>query len=170
LSTPAIASKTSTESVKSTLKNSIFNAPPELLQDVARVFTELASRKAESEPDIEGILTRLISTSDFSKESSISKENDSKEHSLSPEFYGADSKKAEAAKRQLSSGRAKLEKQRTLERVRCFTTATEESKVAAEKIPESNGMEKEICMIVEVVLPWVKGHETEAVQEELIKE
>uniref|UniRef100_A0A914CFY0 Pericentriolar material 1 protein C-terminal domain-containing protein n=1 Tax=Acrobeloides nanus TaxID=290746 RepID=A0A914CFY0_9BILA len=141
-----------------------------------REETENLQQSSDNQPSLRAKMVQLLDANlvskevDDDKESSISKENDSKEHSLSPEFYGADSKKAEAAKRQLSSGRAKLEKQRTLERVRCFTTATEESKVAAEKIPESNGMEKEICMIVEVVLPWMKGHETEVVQEELIKE
>lgn len=78
--------------------------------------------------------------------------------------------KAEAAKRQLNSGRAKLEKQRTLERVRCFTTTSESAKVAAEKIPEGNGLEKEICLIMEAVLPWIKSHDAEIAAEERIIE
>uniref|UniRef100_A0A9J2PZ85 Pericentriolar material 1 protein C-terminal domain-containing protein n=1 Tax=Ascaris lumbricoides TaxID=6252 RepID=A0A9J2PZ85_ASCLU len=61
----------------------------------------------------------------------------------------------EQAKRRLSTSKAKLQKQRTLERVRCFT-GDESGEEKNEE--ELRGLERDICRIIEGVLPWIKEH------------
>ncbi|TKR64572.1 hypothetical protein L596_025081 [Steinernema carpocapsae] len=104
-------------------------------------------------------------------------------HSASPDYdvasrkVSCESKRAEEAKRQLNSGRAKLEKQRTLERIRTFTAKDEmctlkpptSPRISPKTTATTTPLERDICLIMEAVLPWIKEHEAEEVDEALIE-
>ncbi|KAK0420496.1 hypothetical protein QR680_014720 [Steinernema hermaphroditum] len=105
-------------------------------------------------------------------------------HSASPDYDPSrkvsceSQSRAEEAKRQLSSGRAKLEKQRTLERIRTFTAKDEQQlspnrlsvspRVSPKSTATTSPLERDICLIMEAVLPWIKEHEADDVDETLI--
>ncbi|KAH7716195.1 pericentriolar material 1 protein-like protein [Aphelenchoides avenae] len=111
--------------------------------------------------------------SDSATRRSLSSAN---EHSASPDACSTDLKKAEVAKRHLSSGHAKLEKKRTLERIRSFTTGKAEAAATGHASegdlpPESNLLEKDICLIMDkAVLPWLAQHELDKVDGGLVDE
>ena len=70
----------------------------------------------------------------------------------------------------MNSERGKLVKQRTLERVLHFAEA---GPTAVEKNADDttvSALEKEICLIIEHVIPWLKKHENDKATLELLFE
>uniref|UniRef100_A0A0N5AY14 PCM1_C domain-containing protein n=1 Tax=Syphacia muris TaxID=451379 RepID=A0A0N5AY14_9BILA len=77
--------------------------------------------------------------------------------------------KAELAKQHLNSGKGKLQKQRTLEKIRY---ATEDDNLNASEENQGNleELEKNIYAIVGGVVQWIKDHSDENASEELMKQ
>uniref|UniRef100_A0AC35F6Z5 Uncharacterized protein n=1 Tax=Panagrolaimus sp. PS1159 TaxID=55785 RepID=A0AC35F6Z5_9BILA len=81
-----------------------------------------------------------------------------------------DETKRAAAISEINSARGKLQKQRTLERVRIFATSGTTSFDKTVEEPDTNGVEKEICLIIEHVVPWLNKNENEKVTPKFVTE
>uniref|UniRef100_A0A7E4UYP7 PCM1_C domain-containing protein n=1 Tax=Panagrellus redivivus TaxID=6233 RepID=A0A7E4UYP7_PANRE len=70
---------------------------------------------------------------------------------------------------QLNSARGKFEKQRTLERIQNFASSGGTSfEITGEDVASS--VEKDICLIIEHVVPWLNKHDDEVITPELATE
>ncbi|VDK45069.1 unnamed protein product [Anisakis simplex] len=193
LSTPP----TTTQTVKSDdcqkcihlMHQSLLTADSQVLNRFADIITKLAN--AQNVPELRDFLQTLFNSSEQSfpaQAASVEKEE------LDASKYGSDqaarvgtrngdeqlipianSERIEQAKRRLSSGKAKLQKQRTLERVRCLTgdengEETNESEPKGDDGHALKGLEKDICRIIEGVVPWIREYSETVATEKLMNE
>ncbi|KAL4002938.1 hypothetical protein ACH3XW_5540 [Acanthocheilonema viteae] len=83
------------------------------------------------------------------------------ERGLSRELTPDEVSKFEQAKRQLSTGRAKLRKQQTLEKVRNRTEVVVDEQQQQQQLKKSDiehGLENDICTIIDGILPLIRQH------------
>ncbi|EJD75293.1 hypothetical protein LOAG_17521 [Loa loa] len=107
---------------------------------------ELASVESESQETTE--LFKLIHVESASRF----------ERGLSRELTPDEVSKFEQAKRQLSTGKAKLRKQQTLEKVRNRTEVVTDEQQQSKKSDDEHGLENDICTIIDGILPLIRQH------------
>ncbi|KAE9556453.1 hypothetical protein FO519_000338 [Halicephalobus sp. NKZ332] len=141
------------------LKEPLLNASPEFLRELSVILSDLAAGDANSADSLYLALRRLEQ-----------QEQNPRELTPAGKESGVDESKKVAALSQLNSERGKLVKQRTLERVLHFAEA---APTAVEKNADdttASALEKEICLIIEHVIPWLKKHENDKATLELLFE
>ncbi|KAM3724687.1 Pericentriolar material 1 protein [Dirofilaria immitis] len=108
---------------------------------------ELASIESESHEAVE--LIKFIHTESANRF----------ERGLSRELTPDEVSKFEQAKRHLSSGKAKLKKQQTLEKIRNRTEIiVDEQQFKKMDTEHSEGLENDICTIIDGILPLIRQH------------
>ncbi|VDM36494.1 unnamed protein product [Toxocara canis] len=164
----------------SLLRHCLLAADPQFLGRLGEVITKLAI--GEVIVGLDTVIQTLLNFADDADSCSASAETtewrdgereqecgERSAKSASPEAMQSVKRtlRIEQAKRRLSTSKAKLQKQRTLERVRCLT-GDESGEEKNEK--ELKGLEKDICRIIEGVLPWVREHAEIAADEAIMHE
>uniref|UniRef100_A0A7E4UYU5 PCM1_C domain-containing protein n=1 Tax=Panagrellus redivivus TaxID=6233 RepID=A0A7E4UYU5_PANRE len=134
-----------------TPEHSLPGATPETMHALSGILSDLAAGNASSNASFDSVLRDVMS------------EGDQKVDGLDEE-----AKKAVALS-QLNSARGKFEKQRTLERIQNFASSGGTSfEITGEDVASS--VEKDICLIIEHVVPWLNKHDDEVITPELATE
>uniref|UniRef100_A0AC34QFA9 Pericentriolar material 1 protein C-terminal domain-containing protein n=1 Tax=Panagrolaimus sp. JU765 TaxID=591449 RepID=A0AC34QFA9_9BILA len=128
------------------------------------------TEKEEQKLDPEAQTTRPVLTSTTSVQlvNDSDEEEDENDDQKSTDKISTEESKKAAALSQLNSVRGKLEKQRTLERVLYFVEARSGDKLEEEA--NATVLEKEICVILDQIIPWLKKHEDEKANIDLLFE
>ncbi|VDM13369.1 unnamed protein product [Wuchereria bancrofti] len=96
------------------------------------------------------------------------------ERRLSREWTPDEVSKFEQAKRHLSTGKAKLRKQQTLEKVRNRTEVVvdeqQQQQQQSKKSDIEHGLENDICMIIDGILPLIRQHSELVANDEFMRQ